>query len=428
MSQAESAGSAALPGEPLVALMESGASEEAQRRQGWRLQSDVESSSPKLPPLTLASLGSFHSYVATSPSSTLPLILVFVALVVIGIFMVMHFMPESQQSGFSRSSLEWRGPPRMSSKASTLDPMRSLLEADPVSSLALSQPRAASRTTVSRAMGSSQMAPSQAVQLKGKQVPANMRHLQQFAEGAFAQCGAGDIVAPMVEDLLVPDGFECVLTVPAQLSKGRRTKEEYSVRDDGGRPVLKVYADRTPNGGLLGSQRGLFSVESAASTPMVSRASRCSSYSQSDESLVMERIILRDAETDKHYGCIEFRLPPGGSGVEMQAAILSADGLQRLSVEEAVNPRGNRALIVWARTPQLVVQVSDEGRLATFSMPGRFFIAQSERIEQAGVPSSRLRIAEGADMALVVLTLLALDRLPPSVASKTHAAGLRRPM
>jgi hypothetical protein len=220
----------------------------------------------------------------------------------------------------------------------------------------------------------------------------------------------------LVPDLVVPLGCECVLVLPSlqprrtQLEP-RRVEPEYNITNADGYPMLTVVMDRAPN--VEAVPRHSMQHPGGPAPPSMSR-----------DELVMERIALVDRETRRPHGFVEIKMPAQTG--QLQATIWPADRCQRLVVEEASTPQGQRSLLIscaGTRAVRLTVQVHDtEGRTATFSAPGHFLAARAEPgLDGAGKKeqSTWLRLSPGMDAGLVLLALLALERLPAVIDIRT---------
>lgn len=245
--------------------------------------------------------------------------------------------------------------------------------------------------------------------------PYLLRHLEQFAQMRFAQPAVTPSpssgkhsaaamrraqISSLVgfEDLTVPEGVELLLAVPSLVQVreaigARGAALDYFIADDSGRRVLGVAVERAPES--VGASGGV----------------------------VMERISLVDYETRQPHGHFELCLPSSsGVDIELQAMILSADGAQRSRVSEARNFRGHRAVVVG--TPggcatHLVVQAHDAAaKAATISSPDRLFAASVDlgggSQPGGGAEFNWLRVAPGVNVGLVILALLAMDRIQPA--------------
>jgi len=228
--------------------------------------------------------------------------------------------------------------------------------------------------------------PVQGMLVPNATVPLAMRPLSNFARRVLARRPgpqAPDTV--LSPDLLVPEGCEVVLALPSLLSASNGANyREYKIADEQGRPILGVVVDRTQDAGNPG---------------------------------MSERIALVDLEGRRPHGYCELRRAAGHGAP--QATILSADLGEQFFLGEAPNPRGLRALLVCSAAEhgarRMVVQVhGEQGRGASVSSPERFCAAMVEGpgFEREGGEYYKIKIGPSVDAGLVILALLALDRLP----------------
>lgn len=256
-------------------------------------------------------------------------------------------------------------------------------------------------------------------------VPMPLRQLEQFAQMRFAEqavsppfCGPGRPLAEALgnamigaQDLTVPEGQEVLLAVPSlrEVSSAIVSSLNCHIADEGGRFLFGVIVDRTPESG-----------------------------GGSGRDLLMERISLVDCETRQVHGSCELCLPCGGDDVKLQASIISRDSSQRAAVTEVRNLRGQRALLVGSPdgiATQLIVQAHPcETGCATVSSLERFFTASVEPgsgpMPGSGSDFFWLRVRSGANVGLIILALLAMDRLSPhggaEHSANASAAGSRK--
>jgi len=228
-------------------------------------------------------------------------------------------------------------------------------------------------------------------------------HGQQQSAGAMRRASVAQVQSMIgYEDLTVPDQLEILLAIPSlvptrEVFGSQGSALDYHITDDSGRRLLGVSVDRSPD----------------------------SNGASGD--LVMERISLVDYGTRQPHGHCDLCLPSGGMDVELQASIFSADGSQRVLVSEVNNLKGHRALLVGSpdnSSTHLIIQAHDNAtRGATISSPDRFFAAAVDHGSGSqpggGADFYWLRMAPGINVGLVVLALLAMDRLPPSSGSAT---------
>lgn len=228
--------------------------------------------------------------------------------------------------------------------------------------------------------------PVQGLLVPDAPVPVAMRPLANFARRVLARRpgpeGPETVLSPK---LLVPEAGEVVFALPSLLNADRKAPyHEYKIADEQGRPLLGVVVDRTPDAGNPG---------------------------------MSERIALVDWEGRKPHGYCEIRRAAGHGAP--QATILSADVGEQFFLGEAPNPHGLRALLICSAAAhgarRMVIQVhSEQGRGASVSSPDRFCAAMVEGpgFAREGGEYYTVKIGPSIDAGLVILALLALDRLP----------------